>query len=213
MSFEQAVEEAVQSAEDRNFTESVDLVVNFTGLDLSDPENRLNDDLRLPYRPDEEVKIAVIGDTLVNATDSADKEITEEELENIFDEPNQAKDLADEFSFIIAEAPLMPKIGMPKIGQQLGQVLGPRDMMPDPMQPGEDPTEEIESLRNTVSVRIREDPLLQVKVGEESFDLENVADNAEAVYEFVSGEMPNGDNNIKSVLLKTTMGSPVEVEV
>jgi large subunit ribosomal protein L1 len=86
-------------------------------------------------------------------------------------------------------------------------------MMPDPMQPGEDPTEEIESLRNTVSVRIREDPLLQVKVGEESFDLENVADNAEAVYEFVSGEMPNGDNNIKSVLLKTTMGSPVEVEV
>jgi large subunit ribosomal protein L1 len=208
MSFEQAVEEAVQSAEDRNFTESVDLVVNFTGLDLSDPENRLNDDLRLPYRPDEEVKIAVIGDTLVNATDSADKEITEEEIEDIFDEPNQAKDLADEFSFIIAEAPLMPKIG-----QQLGQVLGPRDMMPDPMQPGEDPTEEIESLRNTVSVRIREDPLLQVKVGEESFDLENVADNAEAVYEFVSGEMPNGDNNIKSVLLKTTMGSPVEVEV
>ena len=208
MSFEQAVEKAVQSAEDRNFTESVDLVVNFTGLDLSDPENRLNDDLRLPYRPDEEVKIAVIGDTLVNATDSADKEITEEELEDIFDEPNQAKDLADEFSFIIAEAPLMPKIG-----QQLGQVLGPRDMMPDPMQPGEDPTEEIESLRNTVSVRIREDPLLQVKVGEESFDLENVADNAEAVYEFVSGEMPNGDNNIKSVLLKTTMGSPVEVEV
>jgi len=208
MSFEQAVEEAIQSAEDRNFTESVDLVVNFTGLDLSDPENRLNDDLRLPYRPDEEVKIAVIGDTLVNATDSADKEITEEELEGIFDEPNQAKDLADEFSFIIAEAPLMPKIG-----QQLGQVLGPRDMMPDPMQPGEDPTEEIESLRNTVSVRIREDPLLQVKVGEESFDLENVADNAEAVYEFVSGEMPNGDNNIKSVLLKTTMGSPVEVEI
>jgi Ribosomal protein L1 len=102
---------------------------------------------------------------------------------------------------------------MPKIGQQLGQVLGPRDMMPDPMQPGEDPTEEIESLRNTVSVRIREDPLLQVKVGEESFDLEDVADNAEAVYEFVSGEMPNGANNIKSVLLKTTMGSPVEVEV
>nr|EGQ40468.1 MAG: ribosomal protein L1 [Candidatus Nanosalinarum sp. J07AB56] len=52
-----------------------------------------------------------------------------------------------------------------------------------------------------------------MKVGEESFDLEDVADNAEAVYEFVSGEMPNGANNIKSVLLKTTMGSPVEVEV
>nr|EGQ40467.1 MAG: ribosomal protein L1 [Candidatus Nanosalinarum sp. J07AB56] len=153
MSFEQAVQEAVEEAQDRNFTESVDLVVNFTGLDLSDPENRLNDDLRLPYRPDEEVRIAVIGDTLVNATDSADREITEEELEDIFDEPDQAKDLADESSFIIAEAPLMPKIG-----QQLGQVLGPRDMMPDPMQPGEDPTEEIESLRNTVSVRIREDP-------------------------------------------------------
>jgi Ribosomal protein L1 len=91
MSFEQAVQEAVEEAQDRNFTESVDLVVNFTGLDLSDPENRLNDDLRLPYRPDEEVRIAVIGDTLVNATDSADREITEEELENIFDEPESGQ--------------------------------------------------------------------------------------------------------------------------
>lgn len=206
MDFEDAVEEAVENAKERNFTQSIDLVINFKDIDLSDPENRISDDLKLPYQADDEVKVAVIGDTLTSNADNADLEITENDLEEYFDDPSKAKDLAEEYSFIIAEAPLMPKIG-----QQLGQVLGPRDMMPDPMPPGSDPTEEIESLRSTVSLRLKEQPLLQLKVGKENQDLDNVGRNAEAVYNFLENELPMGTDNVKSVIVKTTMGKPVEV--
>jgi large subunit ribosomal protein L1 len=208
MSFEQSVEEAVEESKNRNFSESIELIVNVRGVDLSDPENRISEDLRLPNKPDEEVRIAVIGDTMAAEVENADEELTENELEEYFDNPSDAKELADDFSFLLAEAPLMPKIG-----QQLGQVLGPRNMMPDPVQPGEDPTEDIEGLRNTVSVRLREHPLVQIKVGEEQFDLENVSENAQTAYQFIENNLPEGRPNIKSVYVKTTMGQPVQVEV
>ncbi|QKQ98673.1 50S ribosomal protein L1 [Candidatus Nanohaloarchaea archaeon] len=207
MNFEDAVNEAVEQAEERGFTESIDLIINFTGLDLSDPDNRFNEDFKLPFQADEDVKVAVIGDTLAKNAENADLEITEDELEEeYFDNPKNAKDLADEYSFLIAEAPLMPKIG-----SQLGQVFGPRNMMPDPMPPGSDPTDEIEDLRNTVTLRLREDPLMQIKIGNEDRDLEEAARNASAVYDFVESQLPQGQNNIKSVLIKTTMGPTVEV--
>ncbi|MBC5792785.1 MAG: 50S ribosomal protein L1 [Nanohaloarchaea archaeon] len=207
MNFEQAVEEAVDVSDERGFKESVDMVINFKGLDLSDPENRFNEDIKLPYQADEEVKIAVIGDTITNDADNADRKISKDELEEMFEDPSKAKDLAEEFSFLLAEAPLMPKIG-----QQLGQVFGPRNMMPDPVQPGEDPSDEIESLRNTVTLRLKESPLLQLKIGNEEQDLDQVERNASAVYDFVEGQLPQGQNNIKSVMIKTTMGPTVEVE-
>ena len=208
MSFEEAVQEAVEASEDRNFTESVDMIVNVKDVDLSDPNNRFNEDVKLPYQADEDVKVAVIGESIINNAENADRTINKDELEEFFDEPSKAKDLAEEYSFLIAEAPLMPDIG-----QHLGQVLGPRNMMPDPMPPGSDPSEEIEALRNTVTLRLSEDPMLQIKIGNEEHDAERIASNAETVYDFVEGELPKGGNNVKSVLLKTTMGPSVEVEI
>lgn len=207
MNFEEAVETALEEREERNFSESIDLIFNFKDIDLSNPDNRFNEDFKLPFQADDEVKIAVIGDTLVNNADNADGEVTEDELEEYFDNPSDAKELAEEYSFLIAEAPLMPKIG-----GQLGQVLGPRNMMPDSMPPGSDPTDKIEQLRNTVTLRLREDPLLQIKVGNEEVEADNVARNASAVYDFVRDHLEKGDNQIKSILVKTTMGSPVEVD-
>ncbi|MFB6208184.1 MAG: 50S ribosomal protein L1 [Candidatus Nanohaloarchaea archaeon] len=205
MNFEEAVEEAVENAGERNFRQSLDLIINFKSLDLSDPSNRFNEDLKLPYQADEDVKVAVIGDTLAKNADNADLEVTEDELEEYYENPNKAKDLAEEYSFLIAEAPLMPDIG-----QHLGQVFGPRNMMPDPMPPGSDPTDEIEDLRNTVTLRLREQPLMQIKIGKED-QVEEAARNASAVYDFVRDRLPQGDNNVKSVLVKTTMGPTVEV--
>jgi large subunit ribosomal protein L1 len=207
VTFKESFEDAVEASEDRNFTESVDLIINFRDLDLSDPNNRFNEDFKLPYQADDDVQIAVIGESIVNNAENADRTISKSELEEMYDNPDQARKLADEFSFLIAEAPMMPKIG-----QQLGQIFGPRNMMPDPMPPGSDPSDKIESLRNTVTLRLREDPLMQVKVGNEEQDGDEVSSNAEAIYDFVIEQMPQGQNNIKSVLIKTTMGSPIEVD-
>jgi len=207
MEFEQAIEKAVEEAQDRNFTESIDLVFNFRDLDLSDPNNRFNEDIKLPYQADEDITVAVIGDSIKNDAENADEKIGEQELEdNYFDEPSNAKDLAERHTFLLAEAPLMPKIG-----SQLGQVLGPRNMMPDPVQPGEDPSDDIEDLRNTVTLRLGQEPLMQVKIGNIEQSLDNVAMNADTIQEFVTNQLPKGGNNLKSVLVKTTMGPTVEV--
>ena len=207
MDFEEAVEKTVEDSDARNFTQAIDLIINLKSVDLSDPNNRVNEDIKLPYQADDDVKIAVIGDTLANNGDAADTVLTESDLEDLFDNPNDAKSLAEEHSFLIAEAPLMPDIG-----QHLGQVLGPRDMMPDPVPPGTDPTEQIESLRSTVTVRLKESPVIQLKVGNEGQDASNVGRNAETIFEFLTGELPEGNNNVKNVMVKTTMGVPVEVD-
>ncbi|WEL19143.1 50S ribosomal protein L1 [Candidatus Nanohalococcus occultus] len=208
MNFETAVEDAVAEAKARNFNQSIDMIINLGKIDLSNPNNRVNEGLKLPYQADEDVKIAVIGDTLVNnGGDAADLTITENELEDLFENPDEAKDIAEEYDFLIAEAPLMPDIG-----QHLGQVLGPRDMMPDPMPPGSNPTEKIEGLRSTISVRLKEEPLIQLKIGNEEQDASNVARNAQTVYNFLVEQLPEGENNLKNILLKTTMGPTVEVQ-
>lgn len=205
MNFENAIEEAVEASGERNFEESIDMIINFRDLDLSDPSNRINEDLKLPNKADEETKVAVIGDSLND--EAADRAVSEDELEEMFDEPKKAKQLAEDFSFLIAEAPLMPRIG-----QHLGQVFGPRNMMPDPTPPGSDPTETIEDLRNTIRITVKDQPLLQVKIGMEDHSSEDVSRNASSVLNFVEEHLPKGDNNIKNVLIKTTMGPSVEVD-
>jgi len=84
-------------------------------------------------------------------------------------------------------------------------------MMPDPVQPGEDPSDDIEDLRNTVTLRLGQEPLMQVKIGNIEQSLDNVAMNADTIQEFVTNQLPKGGNNLKSVLVKTTMGPTVEV--
>jgi ribosomal protein L1 len=41
---------------------------------------------------------------------------------------------------------------------------------------------------------------------------EKVMRNVEGVYNFVKDNLPKGKNNIKSILLKLTMGHPVKLE-
>jgi len=57
MQFETAIENAVEEDVERNFTQSIDLIINFKGMDLSDPENRFNEDFKLPYKADDDIKI------------------------------------------------------------------------------------------------------------------------------------------------------------
>lgn len=207
MSFEEAIEKLREEADDRNFTQSVDLVVNVRDLELDDPENRFSQEVSLPHARGDETTVCVIGETITTNTDNADRTIDPDELDEIIDDESAAKDLAEEYDFFIAEAPLMPKIG-----RELGSVLGPRDKMPEPMEPGEDPSDRIEDLRNTISISLKESPSIKCKVGDEDMDDSELADNAEVVYNAVASNLPRSDHNVKDVLLKYTMSSPVEVD-
>lgn len=206
MELPDAIKKAKDDAQERNFTQSVDLIINLKNVELSNPENRFSEDLKLPYRASEDTKVCVIGDTIIGNADNADRTLSKDELEELFDDRDAAKDLAEEIDFFIAEAPLMPKIG-----KELGPVLGPRNKMPNPTPPGSDPSEEVERLRKTVSVRVSEQPSVKCKIGSEAMSDKELAENADAIVNLIESNMPRGHHNVKDVYVKLTMGPTVAV--
>ena len=198
-----AVQKALDGAKKRNFTETVELAINLKDVDLSIPKNRITDDIVLPNGRGRAVKICVIGggELALKAKDVADTVITPEELQTIADDKKQAKKLANETDYFIAEAPLMAVVG-----KRLGTVLGPRGKMPKPIAPGVDPTAMIENLRRTVSVRTKDRMTFHAPVGTVEMSAEQLADNIETVLKRVELKLEKGRMNIASSYVKTTMG-------
>ena len=67
-----AVKEAKEQSKPRNFTESVDIIINIRDLDVKEPENRFNEEVTLPNGRGKDVKIGVIadGELIVQAKDA-----------------------------------------------------------------------------------------------------------------------------------------------
>ncbi len=205
------VEEAKEKGTDRNFTQSFDLSINVRGIDLSNPENRINDEITLPNGTGKEQKVAMFatGELAERAKDAgADRVFSKDELEELGDDKSRAKNIADEYGSFLAQADLMPIIG-----KELGPVLGPRGKMPEAIPSTEDPSDLIQKARSTVLVSIRENPVANLPVGREDMPDEEIAENIEEVIDFVISQLPKGPRQIDSVTVKTTMGKPVTFEV
>ncbi|MCQ2056092.1 MAG: 50S ribosomal protein L1 [archaeon] len=198
-----AVRKALEGAKKRNFVETVELAVNLKDVDLSVPKNRISDDVVLPNGRGKLVRICVIGsgELILKAKDIADTVIAVDELSSIADDKKQAKKLANEMDYFIAEASLMATIG-----KKLGTILGPRGKMPKPIVSGADPTGIIENLRKTVSVRTRDKKTFHIPVGTISMSPEEIADNVDTVLKRIETKLEKGKMNIASLYIKTTMG-------
>jgi large subunit ribosomal protein L1 len=206
---EQAVSRALDEAPSRNFRETVDLAVNLRDLDLNDPSNRVDESVVLPAGTGQETHIVVFatGETALRAEEVADEVLGPDELEDLGDDDDAAKDLADDTDFFVAEAPMMQDIG-----RYLGTVLGPRGKMPTPLQPDDDVVETVERMKNTVQLRSRDRRTFHTRVGAEDMSAEEIADNIDVIVRRLEAALEKGPLNIDSVYVKTTMGPSVEVE-
>ncbi|MBP1911998.1 50S ribosomal protein L1 [Thermococcus stetteri] len=206
----EAVKEAKARAKPRNFTQTVEMAVNLKDVDLRKPENRFKLEVVLPHGRGKEPKIAVIAD---GAVAEAAKQlgldvISGEELEELAKSPRQARKIAKKYDFFIAAAPLMPKIG-----RYLGRYLGPRNKMPVVVPPTMTNLEPIvEKLKKTVRIQLKNNPVVHARIGTEDMDDEKLAENAEAVLHAIINKLERGENQVKSVYIKTTMGPAVKVE-
>ncbi|GAB6102555.1 50S ribosomal protein L1 [Thermococcus atlanticus] len=206
----EAVKEAKARAKPRNFTQTVEVAVNLKDIDLRKPENRFKLEVILPHGRGKEPKIAVIADGAV--AEAAKKlgldVISGEELEELGKNPRQARKLAKSYDLFIAAAPLMPKIG-----RYLGRYLGPRNKMPQVVPPTMTNLEPIVGrLRRTVRIQLKNNPVVHAPVGTEKMEDESIAENIEAVLNAVIGKLERGENQVRSVYVKTTMGPAVKVE-
>jgi large subunit ribosomal protein L1 len=203
-----AVKKALEHSPKRNFVQTVDLSINLKDVDMSIPKNRIQEDIILPHGRGKPIKVCVFGsgEMLLKARDVADRVVSVEELGTIADDKKQAKKMANEFEYFIAEAPLMPTIG-----KRLGIVLGPRGKMPKPIPPGADPKPMIDNLRKSVSIRTRDKMTFHTAVGTTDMTPEDIADNIELIVKRVGMKLEKGTMNIRSAFVKTTMGPSEKV--
>ncbi|AEK19152.1 50S ribosomal protein L1 [Methanococcus maripaludis] len=204
-----AVKEARTLAKPRNFTQSVDLIVNLKELDLSRPENRLKEQIVLPSGRGKDVAIAVIakGDLAAQAEDMGLTVIRQEELEELGKNKKTAKKIANAHGFFIAQADMMPLVG-----KSLGPVLGPRGKMPQPVPANANLAPLVARFQKTVAINTRDKALFQVYIGTESMSDDELAANAEAILNVVSKKYEKGLYHVKNAFTKLTMGAAAPIE-
>ncbi|MFC7165747.1 50S ribosomal protein L1 [Halospeciosus flavus] len=205
---EEAVSRALDEAPERNFRETVDLAINLRDLDLNDPSQRVDESVVLPSGTGQETQIVVFaeGETAVRAEEVADEVLDSDDLEDLGDNTDEAKDLAGETDFFIAEADMMQDIG-----RYLGTVLGPRGKMPTPLQPDDDVVETVNRMKNTVQLRSRDRRTFHTRVGAEDMEPDAIADNIDVIVRRLHSSLEKGPLNVDSIYVKTTMGPAVEV--
>lgn len=195
----------------RKFSQSIDLVVKLREIDLKKPENRINEAITLPNPPEKNLKICVIasGDLGTRAKAAgADMLLGRSEMDSLGKDKKAARKLAQDYDFFIAEAPMMPLVG-----RALGSFLGPRGKMPTPVPPNAQIDQIVSSHRKMVRVRMREQPVLQCRVGTEGMADEKVVENIQAVVSRIEEKLERGFKNIGEILVKTTMGKPVKIAI
>jgi large subunit ribosomal protein L1 len=205
----EAIKKVKQSSKKRKFVQSIELAVNMKDVDLKKPENRLNVELTLPNDIGKDPKICVIaaGDLAVKAKNAGVYVIDKDELGEVARNKKNVKKLAQEYDFFVARADVMPQVG-----KTLGSVLGPRGKMPKPVPPNADIKAVLDQYKRNARIRMRENPVIHLKVGNEEMDEKKVVDNVQSVINFLEGKFEKGSRNIKSVYLKATMGPAVKVE-
>jgi len=207
-SIQEAVSRAIDEAPERNFGETVDLAINLRDLDLDDPNNRVDESIVLPSGTGQDTRIVVFaeGETAIRAQDVADDVLDAGALEDLGDDDDAAKDLAEETDFFIAEADMMQDIG-----RYLGTVLGPRGKMPTPLEPDDDVVETVNRMKNTVQMRSRDRRTFHTRVGAEDMSADDISDNIDVILRRLYTDLEKGPQNIDTVYVKTTMGPAVEV--
>jgi len=204
-----AIKELKTNSKKRNFAQSIELIINLRDIDPKKPENKIQELIELPYLAGKKSKICVIasGEMALNAKRAgADSVIEKGDLEAMAGDKKKQKELAKKYEFFIAEAPLMPLVG-----KSLGATLGPRGKMPTPVPPMANIADQIEKHRKMLLVRLRGQPVLQCRVGNENMPDEEIAENVQVIIRRIEGKLKRGIKNIRSIHLKTTMGIPVKV--
>ncbi len=205
---EKAVREAIEGSPRRNFKQSVDLTVVLKDVDLKSPQGRIREIVFLPHPPRKKVTICVAadGDMAVKAKELADRVLTREDLQALIGNRKAAKKIAEFCDWVLVKTDLMPLVG-----RTLAPALGPRGKVPVPVPPNADIAAFINRYKSAVMLRVKDQPQVMCRVGTEDMNVNEIVENIFKVLGTLENKLPNPRNNIARIIVKTTMGPPVEV--
>jgi large subunit ribosomal protein L1 len=202
------VKKGREQSKERKFTQSVEVMVTLREVDPKKTDLNINEIVYLPHPTTNQAKVCFIGsgDLAVRAKNAkANLVMDPSQLENYGGSKRDAKKLARSYDFFLADTALMPRVG-----KVLGQALGPKGKIPTPVPPNAAVETMINRMRTAVRVRSRGSLGVMAKVGESTQTEPQLAENIQAVVNAVARKLPNGDKNIRTIMVKTTMGRPAK---
>jgi large subunit ribosomal protein L1 len=188
------------------FVESVDVAVNL-GVDPRKSDQNVRGATVLPHGTGRDVRVAVF-------TQGANAEAAiaaGAELVGMDELAAQVKAGEMNFDVVIASPDAMRVVG------QLGQILGPRGLMPNP-KTGTVTPNVAEAVKNAKAgqVRYRTDKngIIHTTIGKVDFDNVNLKENLEALISALVKAKPSSAKGIflKKVSISTTMGAGVAID-
>ncbi|MBT3261926.1 hypothetical protein HN992_00385 [Candidatus Woesearchaeota archaeon] len=207
----QALKTVRENSKKRNFTESIDIIINLKGLNLKKEDEKINIYIPLPHFRGKKAKVtALVGHALsTKAKEACDNFIMEEDFKS--QKKPEIKRLAENTDFFIAQADIMPKVAA-----AFGRVLGPRGMMPNPKAGCVVPSTAdlkalVERLQKLVKLETKGEQTIKARVGLASMKDEELIANIMEIYNYVLHYVPQELNNFKSIIIKSSMGEPVRV--
>ena len=190
------------------FDESIDVVFSLN-IDTKDPEQNIRTTVSLPNGSGKTVRIAVFaggeelteaekaGADIVGGKDLATKVSSEEKLD---------------VDIVISTPEMMAEVG------QLGKILGPQGLMPNPKTGTVTPNvaKAVEDFKKG-KVEIKNDKLgnIHLSIGKVSFDESKLLENLNEVIAEVNKAKPASSKGefIKSMHISSTMGPSVQIDI
>ena len=205
-----AVAEALQlvkSTATAKFDESVDVAVNL-GIDAKKSDQSVRGSVVLPAGTGKKVRVAVFaqGDKAAQAKEAGADVVGFEDL------AEQVKAGNLDFDVVIASPDAMRVVG------QLGQILGPRGLMPNP-KVGTVTPDVAGAVRNAragqVQFRADKAGIVQCTIGRASFSPEQLGQNLSALVEALNRAKPSSSKGVylKKLSVSSTMGLGVKVDL
>ena len=202
----EVIKKAKEETKKRKFKQSIELIINFKDIDVK-KGFAINEVIQLP-KTNSPATVCVIatGDMSQKAKAAkADSVIGNDELTKYEANKRESRKFINKYDFFLADTQIMPTVG-----KALGQLLGPRGKMPTPV-PFNAPIDAfLARFRTSIKVRTRASLSVSCKIGDETMEDSDLAINAFTVLSAIEKKLPNGEKNIRKVLIKTTMGKPVK---
>jgi len=189
------------------FKESVDMAINL-GVDASKSDQNVRGSTVLPHGAGKSVKVAVFA----QGAKAEEAKAAGADIVGMADLAEKMKGGDLQWQVVIAAPDAMKVVG------SLGQVLGPRGLMPNP-KTGTVTPDVATAVKNAKAgmAKYRTDKagILHCSVGSATFDADKIKENLVAVVRDVRKHKPATSKGIfiKKVTLSTTMGPGVRVDV
>ncbi len=189
------------------FNESVDLAI-VLGVDPRKSDQAVRGAVVLPKGSGRQVRVAVFT-TSVHAEAATKAGADLVGLENLAEQVKSGK---IEFDILLATPDAMRVVG------QLGQILGPRGLMPNPKD-GTVTTDIASAVRNAkmgqVRYRIDKAGIVHCAIGKIAFEIADLAENLRTILNAIKKAKPSTSKGIyfKKIVLSTTMGPGLSLDI